>query len=542
MTIAEQSRTGASNTMHDLVSIRRALLSVSDKLDLVPFAKELAAMGVELISTGGTAKVLAEAGLEVIPIERVTGFPEMMDGRIKTLHPRVHGGLLARRDLEDHVAAMEEHDIPSIDLVCINLYPFEQTVATQGVQEGEAIEQIDIGGPAAIRSASKNHAFVTVITDTSQYDRIISELKANDGCTSLALRRDLATVAFARTARYDAAIASWMEASAGGFPAWLLTVAACERTLRYGENPHQDAALYAIPDSGDAGLATAATIDGKPLSYNNYNDAAGALRCCRDMARACPGKAITVVVKHASPCGLAARDNGVDAFEAAYAGDPLAAFGGVVATTEPINAALAACIIEGERFLEVILAPAFEQDAIDALSARWKKLRMVAVPDIMHRPRNGQDIRTIPGGLLVQQSDDRIADPAGWTIAVGKVLDDTTTMNAICAWTAVKHLPSNAVAIATDGRLAGVGGGQVDRVGASRIAAGKATDAIAGRTDVVAASDAFFPFADGPELLLDAGVTCLIHPGGSKRDKDTFELCQARNAMCILTSTRAFRH
>ena len=531
--------------MQDLVSIRRALLSVSDKTDLVPFAKALAAHGVELISTGGTAKALAEVGLDVKPIESVTGFPEMMDGRIKTLHPRVHGGLLGRRDLEHHLDAMTEHGIPEIDLVCINLYPFERTVATPGVQEAEAIEQIDIGGPAALRSASKNHAFVTVVTDTSQYDTVIAELKSNEGCTTLATRRALATAAFARTARYDAAIAGWMEAAGEDFPAWLHTVASRERMLRYGENPHQDAALYAVPDSGDAGLATATTIDGKPLSYNNYNDAAGALRCCRDMAAACPGKAVCVVVKHASPCGLAARDKATEAFEAAYAGDPLAAFGGIVACSDPVDEALATTIIEGERFLEVILAPAFTQGAIDALSARWKNLRLVAVPDIMNRPRNGMDVRTIPGGLLVQRSDDHWADPAGWNVAVGgdvKSLDDSTVMNAICAWTAVKHLPSNAVAIATDGRLAGVGGGQVDRVSASRIAAGKAAEAIAGATNVVAASDAFFPFADGPELLLNAGVTCLIHPGGSKRDEDTFELCRERGATCILTGTRTFRH
>ncbi len=528
--------------MQDLIAVRRALLSVSDKTDLVPFAKALANHGVQLISTGGTAKVLAEAGLDVTPVEDVTEFPEMMDGRVKTLHPRIHGGLLGRRDLDTHVQAMQDHGIEAIDLICINLYPFERTVATPGVQPDEAIEQIDIGGPAALRSASKNHAFVTVVTDASQYDRVISELTSNDACTSMALRRDLDTMAFARTARYDAAIAGWMESGGDNFPAWLHTVASRERMLRYGENPHQEAALYAIPDSGDAGLATASTVDGKPLSYNNYNDAAGALRCCRDLAAARPGQAVAVVVKHASPCGLAARDTAVDAFEAAWSGDPMADFGGIVAINEPVDAALADTIIAGERFLEVILAPAFEQDAMDALSGRWKNLRMVAVPDIMHRPRNGQDIRTIPGGLLVQSSDDNIADPQSWTIAVGDEPDAMTTDTALCAWTAVKHLPSNAVAIAVDGTLAGVGGGQVDRVTASRIAAEKAAEAIAAGSCVVAASDAFFPFSDGPELLLDAGVTCLLHPGGSKRDEDTFELCRSRNATCMLTGTRAFRH
>ena len=528
--------------MHNLVPIRRALLSVSDKTDLIPFATVLAQHGVELISTGGTAKVLAEAGLDVVAVDAVTGFPEMMDGRIKTLHPRIHGGLLARRDLEHHVAALNEHDISPIDLVCINLYPFERTIATAGVSEAEAIEQIDIGGPAMLRSASKNHEFVAVVTDVSQYDTIASELKANDGCTTLAVRRSLATLAFARTARYDAAIAGWMEQGSEDFPAWLHTVAARERMLRYGENPHQQAALYAIPDSGDAGLATASTIDGKPLSFNNYNDAAGALRCCRDLSHARKGRSVVVVVKHASPCGLAARENAIDAFEAAWAGDPLAAFGGVLAMNEPVDAALAATIVEGDRFIEVILAPAFDQEAIDALQGRWKNLRLVAVPDIMQRPRNSQDVRTIPGGLLVQSADDRIADPANWQTAVGESPDEAMLDNMVCAWTAVKHLPSNAVAIACDGRLAGVGGGQVDRVSASRIAIEKAAQAMDGRSDALAASDAFFPFADGPTLLLDAGVTCLVHPGGSKRDEDTFNLCRERGATCIVTGTRAFRH
>jgi phosphoribosylaminoimidazolecarboxamide formyltransferase/IMP cyclohydrolase len=318
--------------------------------------------------------------------------------------------------------------------------------------------------------------------------------------------------------------------------------------LRYGENPHQEAALYAIPDSGDAGLATASTIDGKPLSYNNYNDAAGALRCCRDLAHASSGETVCVVVKHASPCGLAARTNAIDAFTAAWAGDPLAAFGGIVAINETLTNELAKVIVEGDRFIEVLMALAFDQDAIDTLQQRWKNIRLVAVPDIMHRPRGGQTIRSIPGGLLLQDDDNRIADTGNWTIAVGEGLNDATMANARCAWTAAKHLPSNAIAIACNGRLAGVGGGQVDRVSAARLAAAKAADAINACKDstdcggVVAASDAFFPFSDGPELLLDAGVTCLVHPGGSKRDDDTFALCAQRNATCVLTGIRAFRH
>ena len=532
--------------MSDRVHIQRALLSVSDKTDLVPFARALSGHGVELISTGGTAKALAEAGLDVITVDELTGFPEMMDGRIKTLHPRIHGGLLARRDVDDHVEAMNTHGIKPIDLVCINLYPFERTIATPGVREDDAIEQIDIGGPAALRSASKNHAFVTVVTGIGQYDQVISELNANDGCTTLALRRSLATAAFARTARYDAAIASWMEASSDAFPAWLHLIAGRERLLRYGENPHQQAALYAIPDSGDASLASASTIDGKPLSYNNYNDAAGGLRCCRDLAHATEdqpdGNTVCVVVKHASPCGLAARNNAIDAFKAAWAGDPLAAFGGIVTLNQPVTNELAQVIVEGDRFIEVLLAPAFDQDAIDTLQNRWKNLRLVAVPDIMHRPRNSQTIRSIPGGLLLQDHDNQIADDQHWDVVVGEGLDDAAIANARCAWTAAKHLPSNAVAIACDGRLAGVGGGQVDRVSAASIAVAKATEALANCSTAVAASDAFFPFSDGPALLLDAGVTCLLHPGGSKRDEDTFELCRQHGATCVLTGTRAFRH
>ncbi|MCH2136442.1 MAG: bifunctional phosphoribosylaminoimidazolecarboxamide formyltransferase/IMP cyclohydrolase [Phycisphaerales bacterium] len=529
--------------MPDLVRIERALLSVSDKTDLIPFAKALADMGVELISTGGTAAALQEAGLEVVTVDSLTGFPEMMDGRIKTLHPRVHGGLLARRDLDHHVQAMQTHEIRPIDLVCINLYPFERTIASGTATEAEAIEQIDIGGPAMLRSAGKNHDFVAVVTDRDQYDSLISQLRANDGCTTLNLRRTLAGSAFARTARYDATIASWMNSAGEPFPAWLHLVAGRERMLRYGENPHQQAALYATPDTRDAGLASASTIDGKPLSYNNYNDAAGALRCCRDLAHACTGSSVAVVVKHASPCGLAAADSPVEAFHQAWAGDPLAAFGGIVAMNAPMTQTEAAAIIEGERFIEVLLAPAFEQEAIEALQDRWKNIRLVAVPDIMHRPRSCQSIRTIPGGLLVQDEDDAIASPSSWKVAVGEPLDSTAQALASCAWTAVKHVPSNAVTIACGGRLAGVGGGQVDRVNAARVAVQKAAQAIAASDGpVIAASDAFFPFSDGPEVLLDAGVNCLIHPGGSKRDEDTFELCRQRGATCLLTGTRAFRH
>ena len=528
--------------MSDLVPVRRALLSVSDKSDLVPFAKALVKQGVELISTGGTAKALRDADVPVQDVSDVTGFPEIMDGRVKTLHPSIHGGLLARRSVSSHVEAMESHGIKPIDLACINLYPFERTVQKEGIKDMEAIEQIDIGGPSMVRSAAKNHESVCVVTSPAQYDRVISELNSNEGCTTHDLRRSLAAAAFARTARYDSAITAWMSRSTGdSMPEAVELEATREQLLRYGENPHQNAALYIDPTSQEAGIASAMQHSGKPLSFNNINDAAAALETCRDLHLA-TGRSTAVVVKHTNPCGAAIADTPSKAFEAAHEGDPLAAYGGILAMTDSVDATTASSITGTARFLEVIIAPGFDADAISQLSSRWPNVRLLEVADITSRPGNAWNIRSIGGGLLVQDRDRQLATPDRWQVAVGKAPDSTMSTNAIIAWTVAKHLTSNAIAIAGGSRLLGVGSGQVDRVTACRLAVEKSGDSIGDCNDAVAASDAFFPFPDGPEILLAAGIRCLVQPGGSKRDQETLEACNKHEATCLLTGVRSFRH
>ncbi|MDP6157606.1 MAG: bifunctional phosphoribosylaminoimidazolecarboxamide formyltransferase/IMP cyclohydrolase [Phycisphaerales bacterium] len=529
--------------MPDLVQVKRALISVSDKSDVVAFARSLSNMGVEVISTGGTAAALQAAGVATTPVEDVTGFPEMMDGRVKTLHPRIHGGLLGRRDVASHVEAMETHEIQPIDLVCINLYPFERTVESNSATEQETIEQIDIGGPAMLRSASKNHDFVATLTSPSQYDTVIAEMQATAGSTSLHLRRQLAAAAFARTAGYDAAISNWLSQSTNdALPPRLQLTATRVTPLRYGENPHQAAALYALPGTGEAGIANASTIDGKPLSFNNINDAAGAFKCCRDLQRSFDERVAAIVVKHASPCGAAIGNTPAEAFEGAWAGDPLAAFGGIVAMSCPIDAALAQTITAGKRFLEVIVATEFHPEAIRLLIERWKNIRLVTTPEIGSAGSASIDVRTIPGGLLVQTPDLKIARPSQWTHAAGPPPTPDALVDATVAWVAVKHAASNAITVAGGGRLFGLGGGQVDRLSAARIAVAKAEAAIAEHGAATAASDAFFPFPDGPKTLIDAGITCIVQPGGSKRDEETMQLCNERGVTCMTTGVRHFRH
>ena len=529
--------------MHGLVKIRRALISVSDKRDLIPFAKTLSSFGVEIVSTGGTAAALAAAGIPVVPIERLTGFPEMMDGRVKTLHPRVHGGLLGRRDVAEHVKAMEEHGIPPIDLVCVNLYPFEMTVRREGVQEHEAIEQIDIGGPSMLRSAAKNHEFVAVVTDPSQYDRVASELAANDGATTLELRRTLAAATFARTAAYDTAIAAWMSQRAGNrFPPVFELRGVNEGELRYGENPHQAAAVYRDPTFRGPSVVAAELLHGKPLSYNNLLDAAAALELAQDLREVAPGAAGVVVVKHTNPCGAAVAATAREAFAQAYAGDPLAAFGGIVALNAPVDRACAEEIVAGEKFLEVVVAPSYDADALEILRARWKNARLLAVGPVSAVPKSVL-VRSIAGGFLAQEADTHAIVAEEFELAAGpaptaEVLRDAAFLTAV-----VKHLKSNAVCIGRGGQLYGAGAGQMDRVASCRNAVEKAGARVREGSGVaVAASDAFFPFDDGPRLLIDAGVRCIVHPGGSKRDEDTFKLCAERGVTCLVTGVRRFRH
>jgi phosphoribosylaminoimidazolecarboxamide formyltransferase/IMP cyclohydrolase len=529
--------------MHGLVRVRRALISVSDKRDLIPFAKTLVDLGVEIVSTGGTSAALAAAGIPVVPIEQLTGFPEMMDGRLKTLHPRVHGGLLGRRDLPDHVKAMAAHGIPPIDLVCVNLYPFEMTVRRDGVQEHEAIEQIDIGGPSMLRSAAKNHEFVTVVTDPAQYDRVASELAANDGATTTELRRTLAAATFARTAAYDTAIAAWMSQRAGNrFPPVFELRGVNEGELRYGENPHQAAAVYRDPTYRGPNVVGAELLHGKPLSYNNLLDAAAALELVQDFREIASPMAGAAVVKHTNPCGAAMAESLREAFAHAYAGDPLAAFGGIVALNRPVDRATAEEIVAGEKFLEVIVAPSYDDDALALLSARWKNVRLLAVGSVTAMPKSVA-VRSIAGGFLAQEADTHAIVASEFQHAAGPAPTPAVLRDAAFLTAVVKHLKSNAVCIGRDGQLLGAGAGQMDRVASCRNAVEKTISRIADAPGIaVAASDAFFPFDDGPRLLIDAGVRCIVHPGGSKRDDDTFALCAERGVTCLVTGVRRFRH
>ena len=515
----------------------------------MPFAKALAELGVEIVSTGGTAAALCAAGIKVLSVDQVTGFPEMMDGRVKTLHPAIHGALLGRRDLPTHTQAMKDHKITPIDLVCVNLYPFEKTILQPGIANEQAIEQIDIGGPSMLRSAAKNFAFVTVVTSAEQYDRVITEMKANDGATTLELRRDFAAAAFTRTAEYDTAISAWMGTRRDDpFPSMLRLTYAHAGDLRYGENPHQKAAVYKNPASAEPSVVTANVLHGKELSYNNLHDGAAALELVQDLYEVFPNRAGAAIIKHANPCGAAIASTVSEAFEKAYASDPLAAYGGILAVNRPIDLATAKRIADGQKFLEMIIAPAdgktsgFAPDALKLLQERWANVRLLETRDIRHTGHRKINYKSIPGGMLVQERDMRLANTDDWVHAAGPPPDEKMFVDATFAWTVAKHLKSNAIAIAADGRLVGAGMGQVDRVTACRLAVDRAGGRLKSAKNPVAASDAFFPFADGPKLLIDAGVKCLVHPGGSKRDSETLDLCDQRGVTCMITGVRHFKH
>ncbi len=538
--------------MPDLVRIRRALLSVSDKTDLVPFARALVAHGVEIISTGGTARALADAGIPVTPIDRVTGFPEIMDGRVKTLHPSVHGALLARRDNPEHVGAMERHGIRPIDLVCINLYPFERTIAREGVTQDEAIEQIDIGGPSMLRSAAKNFDFVTVVTSPRRYDRVVTELTQHAGSTTRPLRAELAAAAFGRTAEYDAAIASYLgRVGPAAFPQVLRLGYVRAEDLRYGENPHQDAALYRDPASTGPTIVNARQLHGKPLSYNNVADAAAALELAKALRKLDRERIGACVVKHTIPCGAALADPAapeacLQAVDLALNGDPLAAYGGILAVNRPLDLAAARRLCRDDVFLEVVVAPEFDAAALEALKARWANVRLLAVGERPASVARKLDYRSIPGGMLVQDRDIRSATPEQWKHAAGPAPTPAALAAGAFLETVCRYVLSNAIVIGGGApeapgalRLFGVGSGQVDRVTACRLAAAKAGPLARG---AVAVGDAFFPFPDGPAVLVDAGVTTILHPGGSRRDADTFALCASRAVTCLTTGVRHFRH
>jgi phosphoribosylaminoimidazolecarboxamide formyltransferase/IMP cyclohydrolase len=527
------------------VKIGRALLSVSDKTGLVELARGLAARGVELISTGGTARALREAGLEVKDVSEVTAFPEMMDGRVKTLHPKIHGGLLAVRDDPDHAAAMAEHGIGAIDLVVVNLYPFARTVA-RGAERDEVIENIDIGGPSMVRSAAKNHRFVAICVDPDDYPQLLATLEANDGTTSLGFRKYLAAKAFAATAAYDSAIASWFAFADQGqmFPDTLpLTLVNRGDELRYGENPHQKAALYLPAGPHVRGVAQAEQVQGKALSYNNFNDADAALELVSEFRGGGPA---CVIVKHANPCGVAVAGSLVEAYESAFACDTVSAFGGIIAVNRPIDEAAAEAMTR--IFTEVVIAPDADE-AARAVFARKKNLRLLLTGELPDPARPGLALKSIAGGYLLQSRDaGRIARDQLKTVT-RRQPTERELEDCLFAWTVAKHVKSNAIVYARDGATAGIGAGQMNRLESARIAAWKARDAAekAGWAEArtigsAVASDAFFPFADGLLAAVEAGATAVIQPGGSIRDDEVIAAADEAGLAMVFTGIRHFRH
>jgi phosphoribosylaminoimidazolecarboxamide formyltransferase / IMP cyclohydrolase len=511
-----------------LAPIKRALLSVWDKAGLDELARGLHEAGVELISTGATARAVREAGVPVTDVSEVTGFPEIMGGRVKTLHPAIHAGLLADRSKAEHRAALAEHGITGIDLLVSNLYPFRETVAQVGSTDpAQAVEMIDIGGPAMTRAAAKNYAHVTVVVDPADYGALLEEVRAHGGVTS-ATRARLAAKAFARTAAYDADIAAWM-AGDEGFPERYGPVYAKAHDLRYGENPHQGAAYYVERGAG-WGLGSARQLSGKELSYNNLLDSDAAWAAVTDFDSAC-----VVIVKHTNPAGLAVASCLADAYPRALAGDPLSAFGGIVAVNRPLDEATARQIVE--VFTEVVVAPSFSEAALKVLRAK-RNLRLLEItrPD---RPGRPLQTRTVSGGLLIQEADVAPEDPSSWTVPTAAKPDDGTFAELVFAWTVCKHVKSNAIVLTRDRAVVGMGAGQPSRVDSVRIAIAKSEGRAGG---AVLASDAFFPFRDGPDLALDAGVVALVQPGGSVRDAETVAACDERNIPMIFTGRRHFRH
>jgi phosphoribosylaminoimidazolecarboxamide formyltransferase/IMP cyclohydrolase len=526
------------------VTIRRALLSVSDKSGVVDLASRLAKAGVELVSTGGTARALRDAGLPVLDVAEVTGFPEMMDGRVKTLHPKIHGGLLAVRDDPEHAAAMDAHDIGAIDLVVVNLYPFAATVAS-GAGRDEIIENIDIGGPSMVRSAAKNHAFVTILTDPADYAGLYQELADNDGATTLAFRRAMAAKAFAATAAYDAAIGSWFAFADQGemFPERLNVPLQLADTLRYGENPHQQAALYVPATLGARGVPQASQVQGKELSYNNLNDGDAALALVAEFPA---DKPAVVIVKHANPCGVAVADTLAVAWEAALACDSVSAFGGVVACNTPLDEATALAITQ--IFTEVVIAPG-ASDAARAAFAAKPNLRLLLTDGLPDPRRAGLEMRSITGGVLLQSRDNGMVTRADLKVVTRRQPTEQELEDALFAWTIAKHVKSNAIVFAKDGVTVGIGMGQVNRRDSARIAAVRAREAAetAGwdgpRTIGSAmASEAFLPFADGLQAAVDAGATMVIQPGGAMRDDDVIAAADAAGLAMVFTGMRHFRH
>lgn len=530
--------------------IQRALVSVSDKTGLVEFVSQLSAVGIEIFSTGGTRKHLEDAGINVRDVAEYTGFPEMMDGRVKTLHPKVHGGLLCRHDNPGDMASVAAHGIATFELVIVNLYPFEETVSRVGVTRAEAIEQIDIGGPSMVRSSAKNHAFVTVATDPSQYETILTEIQQT-GCTTVETRRKLAGAAFARTALYDTAIANYFKGvveqvdssaaqeqqrSANVYPPQFHLALKRKSTLRYGENPHQSAALYAFSSAGPHSLVDAEQLHGKELSYNNLLDLDSALAAARSLPR--PGAA---VLKHNNPCGAATGDSLRDAVTKAWEGDPLSAFGSVIGVNVSVDAAMAEFLAEPGKFVEAIVAPEFTDDALEILTTKpkWKANVRLLQTGPFPVGAGGIVFRQIDGGMLCQTADDLADDTSAWRVVTEAEPTKSQQADLEFAWTVCRHVKSNAIVLAKQLSLIGVGAGQMSRVDSVEIAIRKA----AGRSPgSVLASDAFFPFDDSIHHAAEAGITAIIQPGGSRNDEQVIAACNQHQLPMIFTGVRHFRH
>ena len=513
--------------------IHRALISVSNKTGLVEFAQGLARHKVRLLSTGGSAKVLKEAGLAVTEVSDHTGFPEIMDGRVKTLHPSIHGGILARRDDPKHRVAMETHSISPIDMVVVNLYPFAETVAS-GASYEECIENIDIGGPAMIRAAAKNHECVTVSTDPAEYESIIKAMDENDGHTPLELRQFLAREAYSRTAAYDSAIASWFASQQGEhWPKRLAVAGRRSLKLRYGENPHQQAALYTRAGDHRPGVANCEQLQGKELSYNNINDADAAFELAAEFE-----EPTVVIVKHANPCGVASGETLADAWDAALACDPVSAFGGIVAVNRSVNLDLALKL--KELFLEVVIAPEFGSRARETLGQKpnLRLLRTGTMPD----PKADRNrLSSVAGGILIQSADNGRVSLDDLKVVTKRSPTDKELSDMMFAWRVAKHVKSNAIVYARDNATVGIGAGQMSRVDSARIAAQKSSEQ-QGTKDSVVASDAFFPFADGLLEAIKAGATAAIQPGGSMRDDEVIKAADEAGLAMVLTGMRHFRH
>lgn len=527
----------------DTRRVSRALISVSDKAGLVPFAEALAARGIALVSTGGTHAALSAAGLAVAEVSDLTGYPEMMDGRVKTLHPGIHGGLLAVRSNPEHQAAMLAHGIAPIDLLVVNLYPFEATLA-RGAGYDECVENIDIGGPAMIRAAAKNHRDVAVVVEPADYDAVLADLAAHDGAVTLTLRRRLAQTAYARTAAYDAAISNWLAGEIGeATPAYRAIGGRLAQTMRYGENPHQKAAFYRTPDDRP-GAATARQVQGKQLSYNNVSDTDAALECVAEFDPA--RTAAAAIIKHANPCGVAEGATLAEAYEAALRCDPVSAFGGIVALNRPLDAEAARRIVE--IFTEVIIAPGASEEAVAIVAAK-KNLRLLLSEELPDPRAAGLVVRSVAGGFLTQGRDNAVVDDMDLRVVTRRHPTDAELADLRFAFRVAKHVKSNAIVYAKGGATVGIGAGQMSRVDSSRIAAWKAAEAAkaAGLTDSLAqgsvvASDAFFPFADGLLAAAEAGATAVIQPGGSMRDDEVIRAADEAGLAMVLTGHRHFRH